>query len=98
MFQREANSQELAEQPQKLELCVVQDVLPQEIVDYADYVLPATYFLERKEMSTVKWALNGSIYLSDPQIEPPKGCEARHDVWILLEILRPEPSRKEPSV
>ncbi len=88
MFQREANSQELADNLKKLELCVVQDVLPQEIVDYADYVLPATYFLERKEMSTVKWALNGSIYLSDPQIEPPKGCEARHDVWILLEILR----------
>lgn len=88
MFQREANSQELAEQLKKLELCVVQDVLPQELVDYADYVLPATYFMERKEMAGVKWALDGSIYLSDPGLTPPKGCEARHDVWILLEILR----------
>ena len=88
MFHREANSQELAEQLKKLELCVVQDVLPQELVDYADYVLPATYFMERKEMAGVKWALNGSIYLSDPGLTPPKGCEARHDVWILLEILR----------
>ncbi len=88
MFHREANSQELADNLKKLELCVVQDVFPHEIVDYADYVLPATYFLERKEMSTVKWALNGSIYLSDPQLTPPKDCEARHDVWILLEILR----------
>lgn len=56
MFHREANSQELAEQLKKLELCVVQDVLPQELVDYADYVLPATYFMERKEMAGVKWA------------------------------------------
>lgn len=88
MFQREANSQELAEQLKKLELCVVQDVLPQELVDYADYVLPATYFMERREMAGVKWALDGSIYLSDPGLTPPKGCEARHDVWILLEILR----------
>lgn len=88
MFHREANSQELAEQLKELELCVVQDVLPQELVDYADYVLPATYFMERKEMAGVKWALDGSIYLSDPGLTPPKGCEARHDVWILLEILR----------
>ena len=88
MFQREANSQELAEHLKKLDLCVVQDVLPQELADYADYVLPATYFMERKEMAGVKWALDGSIYLSDPGLTPPKGCEARHDVWILLEILR----------
>ena len=53
MFHREANSQELAEQLKKLELCVVQDVLPQELVDYADYVLPATYFMERKEVGCV---------------------------------------------
>ena len=39
-------------------------------------------------MAGVKWALDGSIYLSDPGLTPPKGCEARHDVWILLEILR----------
>ena len=39
-------------------------------------------------MSGVKWARDGSIYLSDPQLSPPEGCEARHDVWILLEILR----------
>lgn len=88
MFHREANSEELAKGLKALELCVVQDVLPQELVDYADYVLPATYFMERKEMAGVKWALNGSIYLSDPGLTPPKGCEARHDVWILLEILR----------
>lgn len=88
MFQREANSEELAERLKKLELSVVQDVLPQEICDYADYVLPSTYFMERMEMSGVKWARDGSIYLSDPQLTPPEGCEARHDVWILLEILR----------
>lgn len=88
MFHRQANAKKLAENLKKLDLVVVQDVLPQELVDYADYVLPATYFMERRDMSGVKWARDGSIYLSDPQLNPPKGCEARHDVWILLEILR----------
>ena len=64
MFHREANSQELAEQLKKLELCVVQDVLPQELVDYADYVLPATYSWKEK-----RWqASNGR--LTDPFIFP----------------------------
>ena len=88
MFQREANTKELMDHLKKLELCVVQDVMPQELVDYADWVLPATFFMERKDISNVKWARDGSIYLSDPQLTPPEGCEARHDVWILLEILR----------
>lgn len=88
MFHREANSDRLAKNLKNLDLLVVQDIFPHEIVDYADYVLPATYFLERKEMAGVKWARDGSIHLSDPQITPPKGCDARHDVWILLEILR----------
>lgn len=49
MFHREANSQELAEQLKKLELCVVQDVLPQELVDYADYVsLPHISWKEKR--------------------------------------------------
>ena len=88
MFHREANSTRLAEALKALDLLVVQDVLPHETVDYADFVLPATYFLERKETAGVKWALNGSVHTSDAGIRPPEGCEARHDVWIELEIVR----------
>lgn len=32
-----------------LDLVVVQDILPHEICDWADYVLPCTYFLEWHE-------------------------------------------------
>ena len=88
MFHREANSARLAEALKALDLLVVQEVLPHEVVDYADFVLPATYYLERKETAGVKWALNGSVHTSNAGIRPPEGCEARHDIWIELEIVR----------
>lgn len=88
LFHREANSDRLAKGLAAQELVVVQDLMPHEVMDHADYVLPSTYFLERKDMGGVKWARDGSIYLSDPGLNPPKGCDARHDVWILLEIAR----------
>lgn len=44
MFHREANSARLAKALMGLELVVVQDIFPHEICDYADYVLPCTYF------------------------------------------------------
>lgn len=88
MFHREANSDRLARALKSLDLLVVQDVLPHEVADYADYVLPATFFLERRETAGVKWARDGSVHISDADVRPPEGCEARHDVWIELEILR----------
>lgn len=88
MFHREANSARLEKGLKALDLLVVQDVLPHEICDYADFVLPATFYLERRETAGVKWALDGSVHLSDAGIRPPQGCEARHDVWIELEIVR----------
>ncbi len=88
MFHREANSARLAKALKSLDLLVVQDLLPHEVCDYADFVLPATYYLERKETAGVKWARDGSVYVSDAGIRPPEGCDARHDVWIELEIVR----------
>lgn len=88
MFHREANSARLEASLKALDLLVVQDLLPHEVCDYADFVLPATFFLERKETSGVKWARDGSVYVSDAGIRPPEGCDARHDVWIELEIVR----------
>lgn len=88
MFHRESDADRLARALSSLDLCVVQDLLPHEVCDYADYVLPATYFLERRETAGVKWALDGSVHLSGADIRPPASVDARHDVWILMEILR----------
>lgn len=88
MFHRESDSTRLARALKSLDLLVVQDVMPHEVADYADYVLPATYYLERSETAGVKWALDGSVHMSNSGVRPPEGVEARHDVWILLEILR----------
>lgn len=88
LFHRESDSQRLQKALESLDLFVVQDVLPHEVCDYADYVLPTTYYAERRETAGVKWALDGSAHISEAVLTPPEGCEARHDVWILLEILR----------
>ncbi|MDO5532846.1 molybdopterin-dependent oxidoreductase [Sutterella sp.] len=97
MFHREANSERLAQALKSLDLLVVQDILPHEVVDYADYVLPCTFFLETRSHGVVRWALDGSVALSDPGIDPPEGCEAREEIWQYCEILRrafPERARE----
>lgn len=88
MFHREANSERLAAALKKFDLFVVQDILPHEVIDYADFVLPATMFLERNELAGVKWALDASIHVSRKVVPLAPGCDARPDLWILLEILR----------
>lgn len=88
MFHREANSARLEKALKALELVVVQDIFPHEVCDYADYVLPCTYFLEWHEFGGVKWALNGNVQINDAGIEPPAGCEAREEIWQFCEILR----------
>ena len=88
MFHREANSDRLAKALKALDLLVVQDIFPHEVCDYADYVLPCTFFLEWHEYAGVKWALNGNVQKNDAGINPPEGCEAREEVWQYVEILR----------
>ena len=88
MFHREANSARLIEAFKSLELVISQDLLPSESNDWADYVLPSTYFLENPEYLGVSYARDGWVQKSDSTIDPPEGVEARHDIWQLLEILR----------
>lgn len=88
MFHREANSARMEKALKALDLVVVQDILPHEICDWADYVLPCTYFLEWHEYGGVKWALNGNVQINDAGINPPEGCDAREEVWQFAEILR----------
>ncbi|MDO5532990.1 molybdopterin-dependent oxidoreductase, partial [Sutterella sp.] len=65
MFHREANSARLEKALKALDLVVVQDILPHEVIDYADYVLPCTFFLEGYEYGGVKWALDGHVSFSN---------------------------------
>lgn len=88
MFHREANSDRLIKAFKALDLIVSQDILPQESNDWADYVLPSTFFMENHEYLGVNYARDGWVQKSDPQLDPPQGCEARHDIWQFLEILR----------
>ncbi len=88
LVQREANVPRLLEAMRKLDLFVVLDVLPQEITDFADFVLPASFFLERQEIADVKWTLDGTVQRSAAVLPAPKGVDARDDLQILLEILR----------
>ena len=88
MFHREANSARLIEGFKAMELIVSQDILPQESNDWADYVLPSTFFLENHEYMGVNYARDGWAHKSDAMIDPPEGVEARHDIWQFCEILR----------
>jgi anaerobic selenocysteine-containing dehydrogenase len=88
IVQREANVPRVLEALKKLDLFVVIDILPQEITDFADYVLPSNFFLEREEISDVKWTLDAVLHRSDAVLPQPKGVEGRDDLWIMLEILR----------
>ena len=88
LFHREANSARLIEALKSLDLVVAQDLMPHESNDYADYVLPSTFFLENHEYLGVTYARDGYVQRSSAEIDPPEGVEARHDIWQFLEILR----------
>lgn len=88
LIQREANVPRLVEALKKLDLLVVQDVLPQDVCDYADFVLPANFFLEREEISDVKWTLAAAVQRSEAVLPMPEGVDGRDDLWIMLEVLR----------
>lgn len=88
LVHREANAPRLIEALQKLDLLVVVDLLPQDVTDYADYVLPSNFFLEREEVSDVKWTMAAALQRSDAVLPAPKGVDGRDDLWILLEIVR----------
>ncbi len=88
MFHREANAERLAKAMMALDLLVVQDIFPHEIVNYADYVLPTTYFMETRDIVGVKWARDGYVQINDAKIDPPEGCDAREEIWQFCEILR----------
>ena len=94
MFHREANVPRMIEAFKGLDLIVAQDIFPQDSTDWADYILPSTYYLENAEYCGVSYALHGNTQANRAHLDPPEGCEARHDIWQFMEILR----RMDPAL
>ncbi|MEZ0346073.1 MAG: molybdopterin-dependent oxidoreductase [Infirmifilum sp.] len=87
-FTRDANTEKLKRALKALDLVVVIDVVPNDSVDWADYVLPDNVFLEREELADVKWTPHAAIQLSHKALDPPPGVDARNGFWIMMEIVR----------
>lgn len=88
VFQRDTNTKRVEEALRNLDLVVTNEILAQEMTDWSDYVLPAEMFLERDRLSSISWTLTASVAKQVAVTSPPPGVDARHDVWIMLEILR----------
>ncbi|MGC9178153.1 MAG: molybdopterin-dependent oxidoreductase, partial [Conexivisphaera sp.] len=50
---RDVDIKRLKEALESMDLVVVIDVLPQDVIDYADYVLPDSIYLEREEVTSI---------------------------------------------
>jgi len=87
-FTRDVNTEKLKQALSKLELVVAIDVMPQDHVDWCDYVLPDLMFLERGEMGAAKWTLHAAVVYSEKVLDPPPGVDARDAFWALMEIIR----------
>jgi anaerobic selenocysteine-containing dehydrogenase len=87
-FTRDVNTEKLKKALKALDLVVVIDVVPNDSVDWADYVLPDNIFLEREELAEVKWTPHAAIQLSHKALDPPQGVDARNGFWALMEIVR----------
>lgn len=87
-FHRDVNTEKLKRALEALDLVVTIDILPQDHVDWSDYVFPDLMFLERSEISSAPWTLDAAVIFSNKVLDPPPGVDARHAFWILLELVR----------
>lgn len=87
-FTRDANIEKLKKALQAMDLVVVIDVVPSDSCDWADYVLPDLIYLERTAILDAMWVPDAAIEYSSKVLDPPPGVDARHGVWILMEIVR----------
>lgn len=87
-FTRDANIEKLKKALKAMELVVTIDILPNDSCDWSDYVLPDLMYLERSAILDAMWIPHAAIEFSNKVLDPPPGVDARHGVWILMEILR----------
>jgi anaerobic selenocysteine-containing dehydrogenase len=72
---------------------VVHELFFTDTTDYADYILPATTFLEHTDVQGAYG--HYFVQLSQQAIEPPG--EARPNVWLFAELARGWASRRSAS-
>lgn len=87
-FHRDVNTEKLKKALQSLDLVISIDVLPQDHVDWSDYVFPDLMFLEREELASAPWTLDAAVVWSNKVLDPPPDVDARHAFWVLLELVR----------
>lgn len=85
-----SGGQQMRDAFSKLELLVTADILPTATTELADYVLPATDWLERADITGVPLntgaQLIPNVQYTDAIVEPIQ--ERRHDWWILSRLLQ----------
>ncbi|WP_114374058.1 molybdopterin-containing oxidoreductase family protein [Elioraea thermophila] len=88
LFARDPNTRRIQEMLAKLDLVVVTDILHQEVCDWADYVLPSDWIIERSSLHTMIWSLAPAVARGTAVTDPPPGAEVRPLSWISFQILR----------
>ena len=88
LFGRDPNTRRIQEMLAKLDLVVVTDILHQEVCDWADYVLPSDWILERSSLHTIIWSLAPAVARGGPVTDPPAGADVRPLPWISFQLLR----------
>ncbi len=87
LFHRDNGTRRIEKMLETLELFVMTDIVHQEACDWADYVLPADMFVERDHLNSMKWCLQPSVALAKQLTTPPPGAEARHLMWIFMNLI-----------
>lgn len=86
-----ANSERMGQALEKLELTVAIDLVRNETGNYADYILPATHFLERADIPFTFFTLMGLMptpYFQYTDKVVPAPGECKEETWILANIAR----------
>jgi anaerobic selenocysteine-containing dehydrogenase len=91
---RDVDIVRLKEALESMDLVVVIDVLPQDIIDYADYVLPDSIYLEREEVTSISDTPDFAVEYSYPALSPPQDNDSRPMLWAMMEIVK----RVNPSM
>lgn len=86
-----SNSQRLGTAFEQLDLMISIDLVKNETANYADYILPATHFLERADVPFTFFTLMGLMPVpyfqyTDKMVNAPGECQT--ETWILANIAR----------
>jgi anaerobic selenocysteine-containing dehydrogenase len=78
----------LSEALQKLELLVVVDIYPNATSNYADFVLPATDWLERPDINSVSLGFQPEPYVQYTDAVVPPKFERKPEWWIFARLMQ----------